>query len=246
MGAGYPSGSSGRIVFTGDLAVTKGRESGAELLDLLATGDPPAFAADADDRIIFWNRGAERILGRTASQALGRKCFDVVRGKDVFGNRFCHENCSVVTMTRRGEPVQGFEMTVEDTGRPRSVCVTIFQVPGERPGLHTLVHVLQAVDETSRLARALERVGGRPHGPERLQIGIRSELAEAPLPPLTDREREILRWVASGLQNKEIAQKLGITLATVRNHIHNVLDKLGVHSKLEAVSLAFRSGWVTS
>ena len=64
-------------------------------------------------------------------------------------------------------------------------------------------------------------------------------------PPLTEREKEILRWVAAGLQNKEIAQKLGISLATVRNHIHNILEKLDVHSKLEAVSLAFRQGWVT-
>jgi DNA-binding NarL/FixJ family response regulator len=51
--------------------------------------------------------------------------------------------------------------------------------------------------------------------------------------------------VAAGLQNKEIAQKLGISLATVRNHIHNILEKLDVHSKLEAVSLAFRQGWVS-
>ena len=64
-------------------------------------------------------------------------------------------------------------------------------------------------------------------------------------PPLTDREKEILRWVAAGLQNKEIAHNLGISLATVRNHIHNILEKLDVHSKLEAVSLAFRQGWVS-
>ncbi len=51
--------------------------------------------------------------------------------------------------------------------------------------------------------------------------------------------------MAAGLQNKEIAHKLGISLATVRNHIHNILEKLDVHSKLEAVSLAFRQGWVS-
>jgi len=63
-------------------------------------------------------------------------------------------------------------------------------------------------------------------------------------PPLTAREREILQWVAGGLQNKEVAQKLDLSLATVRNHVHNILEKLSVHSKLEAVSLAFRQGWV--
>ena len=38
--------------------------------------------------------------------------------------------------------------------------------------------------------------------------------------------------------------ELDLSLATVRNHIHNILEKLDVHSKLEAVSLAFRQGWV--
>ena len=71
-------------------------------------------------------------------------------------------------------------------------------------------------------------------------------MALAKAPPLTEREREILRLVAAGLQNKEIAQKLGISLATVRNHVHNILEKLEVHSRLEAVLLAFRQGWVTA
>jgi hypothetical protein len=46
-----------------------------------------------------------------------------------------------------------------------------------------------------------------------------------------------LPQLAAGLQNKEVAQKLNLSLATVRNHGHNILVKLGVHSKLEAVSL---------
>lgn len=63
-------------------------------------------------------------------------------------------------------------------------------------------------------------------------------------PPLTPRETEVLHHVAAGLQNKEVAQKLHLSLATVRNHVHSILTKLGVHSKLEAVSLSFRNGWI--
>jgi CBS domain-containing protein/DNA-binding CsgD family transcriptional regulator len=63
-------------------------------------------------------------------------------------------------------------------------------------------------------------------------------------PLLTLRELEVLQWMAFGLQNKEIAHELRLSVATVRNHIHNTLEKLGVHSKLEAVSLAFRNDWV--
>ena len=65
-------------------------------------------------------------------------------------------------------------------------------------------------------------------------------------PPVTPREAEVLSLMAAGLQNKEIACNLGLSVATVRNHVHNILVKLGVHSKLEAVSLCFRNGWVTT
>ena len=64
-------------------------------------------------------------------------------------------------------------------------------------------------------------------------------------PPLTPRELEILHQLAAGLQNKKVAQQLGLSVATVRNHVHNILGKLGVHSKLEAVSLYFRNGWIS-
>ena len=63
-------------------------------------------------------------------------------------------------------------------------------------------------------------------------------------PPLTPREAEVLFHLAAGLRNKEVARNLGLSLATVRNHVHNILVKLGVHSKLEAVSLSFRNGWI--
>jgi two-component system nitrate/nitrite response regulator NarL len=74
----------------------------------------------------------------------------------------------------------------------------------------------------------------------------RTALRGSPLagPPLTPREKEILFHVAAGLQNKEVARDLGLSPATVRNHVHNILVKLGVHSKLEAVSLSFRNGWI--
>jgi DNA-binding NarL/FixJ family response regulator len=57
---------------------------------------------------------------------------------------------------------------------------------------------------------------------------------------LTEREREILRHVAQGRRNDDIASTLFISPQTVQTHVRNVLGKLGVHSKLEAVALAVR------
>ena len=59
---------------------------------------------------------------------------------------------------------------------------------------------------------------------------------------LTARELDVLRLVARGLSNKEIAADLGITTHTVKYHLAAVLDKLGVHSRTEAVSRGVRTG----
>ena len=61
---------------------------------------------------------------------------------------------------------------------------------------------------------------------------------------LTARELGVLRLVAQGLGNKEIAAELGISRNTVKYHLASVLTKLGVHSRTEAVSLALRTGLV--
>jgi DNA-binding NarL/FixJ family response regulator len=55
---------------------------------------------------------------------------------------------------------------------------------------------------------------------------------------LTPREVEIINKIADGLSNKEIAQQLSIETQTVKNHIHNILDKLQLHNRLEAVEYA--------
>lgn len=216
-----------------------------DLLDVLASGHPAAFATDTRERLVFWNRGATDLLGRTSDEALGRHCWDVIGGRDVFGNRFCYGNCPVAASLRAGESVRGFELTLQGCGpRPLLTHVTILRIPSVRPDLYTIVHILNPVQESSRLARVLERLGATPVDGAAKAVSP-AEPEDLPAPPqLTTREREVLRWVAAGLQNKEIAQTLDLSLATVRNHIHNILEKLGVHSKLEAVSLAFRNGWV--
>jgi DNA-binding NarL/FixJ family response regulator len=62
---------------------------------------------------------------------------------------------------------------------------------------------------------------------------------------LTEREREILQLLAEGLRNDDIAGKLYISPQTVQTHVRNILGKLRVHSKLEAVAFAVRHGAIT-
>jgi DNA-binding NarL/FixJ family response regulator len=69
--------------------------------------------------------------------------------------------------------------------------------------------------------------------------------AQLLLSQLTDREREILTLLSEGLRNDDIAARLYISPQTVQTHVRNLLGKLGVHSKLEAVAFAVRNGAIT-
>jgi DNA-binding NarL/FixJ family response regulator len=57
---------------------------------------------------------------------------------------------------------------------------------------------------------------------------------------LTERELEVLRLVAKGLNNREVAKQLFISENTVKNHVRNILEKLQLHSRMEAVMYAVR------
>ena len=67
-----------------------------------------------------------------------------------------------------------------------------------------------------------------------------SEKPQVPAPRLTDREMEVLKLVAQGLNNRDIAKRLFISENTVKNHIRNILEKLHLHSRMEAVVYAVR------
>ena len=85
----------------------------------------------------------------------------------------------------------------------------------------------EAVISPEMLARLLPRLGGSG------RVGAAT---------LTEREREILGLIAQGLSNAAIAERLVVSVNTVRNHVANLLAKLGARSKLEALSIAIRDG----
>jgi two-component system, NarL family, nitrate/nitrite response regulator NarL len=85
-----------------------------------------------------------------------------------------------------------------------------------------------ADDELVAPPRVKAQLAGRVRGPGAEVPSLMSE------PLLTSRETEILNLVGDGLSNKEIAQRLSIQVQTVKNHVHNVLAKLGVNRRADA------------
>jgi DNA-binding NarL/FixJ family response regulator len=83
---------------------------------------------------------------------------------------------------------------------------------------------------------------GPPVSVDRLREGRTRRVQVALLATLTGREHEVLAALAEGASTPEIALELGISPATVQTHVKNILGKLGVHSKVEAVGAAWRNG----
>lgn len=86
----------------------------------------------------------------------------------------------------------------------------------------------------------------KPAVTDRLMKGLgkmRTDFSSLPHPdPLTDRETEILRLMAGGYSNKEIANALNVAEGTVKNHVSNILSKMGVRDRTRAVLKAFEGG----
>jgi two-component system NarL family response regulator len=77
------------------------------------------------------------------------------------------------------------------------------------------------------------------------QLLRHQELLQARKPTLTGREIEVLQLVARGMTSREIGEQLYISENTVKNHIRNILDKLGLHSRNEAVLYAVRENLIS-
>ncbi|HEX5716628.1 MAG TPA: LuxR C-terminal-related transcriptional regulator [Thermoanaerobaculia bacterium] len=185
-------------------------------------------AVDAKDRIVSWSPAAEALFGHAASTALGARLQDLLDGRDLFGNRVCRDACWLREALGAGEAVRRYELDTR----------------------HAEGHRLRVVVDVQASA-------GRSHGwTYRFQPDRRANRRRAPTPPpvesrppepafvLTQRELDALRLLARGAGTVEMAREMGITGTTVRNHVQHLLEKLGAHNRLQAVSVAHRYGLV--
>jgi PAS domain-containing protein len=114
------------------------------VLDQLARTGEAVFARDADQRIVFWSRKCEEILGLPARSALGRRCHEVTGGRDRYGNVYCHRGCPIAVQARDdSDPVRRFPLRIETGRGAKWFDVGTFAIPSDHPSLSTLVHALR-------------------------------------------------------------------------------------------------------
>jgi DNA-binding CsgD family transcriptional regulator len=218
-----------------------------ETLERISRSGEAVFAVDSADRIILWNKACERLLTRPARNAIGKHCYDVLCGRDVNGNIYCHRNCSVAYQARerKDDPVKTFELAAKTgEGKRKSIRTSLFSVPSYHPALKTLVHVLRDVNHGPASPGPSEPSRNEAPAPAPAEPLSPVTLAGGDTVVLTEREKEVLRSLAEGLGTTAIAKKYSIATVTVRNHVQSILHKLDVHTKVAAVVLAYRHGLV--
>jgi PAS domain S-box-containing protein len=209
-------------------------------LDVVAlvhgAGDP-AFAVDATRTIVAWNRAAERLLGIPAQDAVGRSCAQVVAARDSHGRPLCGALCPVLAAMHRREPLPTVEAHVDCRDGPALwvAMSTFISVDGAPCAVHLLRDITTDVHRRAFIQQVLQQAGA-------LCTDRRDAGGRAPPVVLSPRQTSVLRLLASGAGTKAIARALGISPATVRNHIQQIMTALGAHSRLEAVVRALQRG----
>lgn len=210
------------------------QEAGYLVAALSDTADG-MVAIDTDGCILGWNAAAEGLFGLTAPEVIGRACNEVLNFEDRCGNTVCDAECSLHGTPRgKGSRVVPTREVLAhtDSGRRLWLSLTTVMVPPASDERCCRIHLMREAGVTPELELAIL---------ERLAQPKRGEVDASVVDQLTLREREVLRLLAEGLGTQEIAGQLFVSSTTARNHVQHILNKLGVHSRLEAVALALRN-----
>jgi PAS domain S-box-containing protein len=209
-----------------------------ELFAFLEHTTDAAFAVGEDGQIHFWNKAAEKLLGYSAEDVVHKTCFEVLQGFGALGTRVCQEGCSVMECVGRHAEIPNFDLSVKNRSGQRmwiNMSTIVFDNP--RTSRRLLVHLAHDISEQKRteelahkmldLSRELGQIG---------QWTLRPE----PASPLSDQEKQILHLFSGGQSSHSIAKTLGISVPTLRNHLHHINQKLRTHNRLEAVMHAIQ------
>lgn len=217
----------------------------SQLLEALNNTADGAFVVDENLRIIYWNDAAEELLKFNGGVIADKPCYRILKGCDEENRLICKKRCKVAELALRFKPVSNYDVRMHtQEGDSRWLNMSIFpdQI-GENGDKKVVVHLFRDINgkkEDEIFLRSLLDAARRYHS-------IPSEVGTEPeilLGELTQREFEVLTLLAQGYGTRDIGQMFSISTNTVRNHIQHILEKLQVHSRLEAVAFAIKNSLV--
>jgi len=205
----------------------------AMLHELFEHTTDAVFGIDEQRKVRFWNRGCEDLLGVSRQQALGRPCAELLCGEDLQGNTVCGADCPIAKFFDHEVPNEDFDLVLKSAGgRPVVVNVGSYYTSDANPETRENVVVFHSMRRLN-CHKLIQRISSSSCFEEQDTKKIHK---------LSKREYEILRLLPKGTVPKNIAEQLGISSATVRNHLKNIYTKLEVHNRAEAVTYAMHHG----
>jgi PAS domain S-box-containing protein len=210
------------------------------------------FVVNASQRILTWNKAAEKLLGYSASEVLNRHCYEVISGRLPSDKLWCQPKCKVQKCVQRGRLVQDYDVLTA-TKDGREVWLDISIITLHRKGKPLTLHMFRDTARRERSQRGWEDlldlvkahgVLGRNQGHRNRSVrGTPSSASSSSrVSALTHREFAVLKLLAKGMSTQRVASKLRISEHTVHSHVRNIFKKCGVHSRAEAVSVAMKEG----
>lgn len=216
-----------------------------QIVAMLSGAADGAMLVDQDGTVVFWNQAAERLLGFRPEEVLGRPCHDVLRGHTLSGQPLCSPSCQIGRRLAGGGVVRNFDMqTHTKTGRLIWLNMSSLPVPSKKKDQFWAVHLFRDITAQAKVRKLVDELHTVLGCTGSIVPEARASQVPAipPTLPLSEREREILQLLAEGRNTKTIADSLCISPATVRNHIQHILEKLGAHTRLQALAIAFHPG----
>ena len=211
-----------------------------QVLATLAQTADGVYALDRGQRIVFWNAAAERMLGYRAEEVIGHPCHEVFEGEPRPGCLECHAGCPVMVAAQHHEPVPTYNLLSRTRDGDTIMLNVSVVVPMDNDTSLATIHLFRDATHQLRYETYVEHLlcaaARLPGPPQTLARGLPA--AEIFYAPLSAREKEVLTLLVQGRAAREIADALCISYATVRNHLHAVLRKLGVHNQRQAITLA--------
>jgi PAS domain S-box-containing protein len=216
-----------------------------ELKTIIDSTADAAFAVDGAGLIVAWNTAAAALFGAQAGEAIGRACGEILRGSDECGV-VCSENCSVRQAIHGRRPIGAFDMQAQTTHGLRWLNISVMTVEVNNTTIPYSIHIVRAIDMPKKLEMLLRDfvVSETALPAEEVKAILSSTRSPSNQVELTDREREVLRLLAKGMTTAAIAERLGISRTTVKNHVQHILSKLNAHSRLEAIRRAEHAGLI--
>lgn len=219
----------------------------AQILKTFSGAEDGVYAVDMKQRIVFVNPSAERLLGISAADLVGKRCYRVMGGMGEDDSRVCTRGCPAITMARQGRVGPSCRLSIRNpSGQSRWWSMTHVLLPGAGKRLAILAHIFHDTTEevdAKRLVRVLTSALSR--ATRALTRPRESAPQGAPTQrSLSDREMEVLALVARGLDTAAIAAQLSLSPHTIRSHVQRIMADLGVRTRLEAVAVARHRGLV--